>query len=105
MTRPEVGIWDTQLVRMLFSLKLDDEQALLTTRICYRLGSKRSDLTRHLSLLLLMMFLSEEVGRFATKAGRASSCKRGYNMETLLIILLVLFLVGGGGWGYSRWRS
>jgi len=25
-------------------------------------------------------------------------------METLLIVLLVLFLLGGGGWGYSRWR-
>ena len=27
-----------------------------------------------------------------------------YNMETILIILLVLFLLGGGGFGYSRWR-
>jgi hypothetical protein len=27
-----------------------------------------------------------------------------YNMETLLIVLLVLFLLGGGGFGYSRWR-
>jgi len=26
-------------------------------------------------------------------------------METILIILLVVFLVGGGGWGYRRWRS
>jgi len=26
-------------------------------------------------------------------------------METILIVLLVLFLIGGGGWGYSRWRS
>ena len=25
-------------------------------------------------------------------------------MDTLLIVLLVLFLLGGGGWGYSRWR-
>jgi len=25
-------------------------------------------------------------------------------METVLIVLVVLFLVGGGGWGYSRWR-
>ncbi|MGC8548977.1 MAG: DUF3309 family protein [Acidobacteriaceae bacterium] len=25
-------------------------------------------------------------------------------METILIVLLVLFLLGGGGWGYSRWR-
>ncbi len=25
-------------------------------------------------------------------------------METILIVLLVVFLLGGGGWGYSRWR-
>jgi len=28
-----------------------------------------------------------------------------YNMETVLIVLVVLFLLGGGGWGYSRWRA
>jgi hypothetical protein len=28
-----------------------------------------------------------------------------YKMETVLIVLLVLFLLGGGGWGYSRWRG
>jgi hypothetical protein len=26
------------------------------------------------------------------------------DMETLLIVLVVMFLLGGGGWGYSRWR-
>ena len=26
-------------------------------------------------------------------------------MGTLLIVLLVLFVLGGGGWGYSRWRA
>ena len=26
------------------------------------------------------------------------------HMETILIVVLVLFLLGGGGWGYSRWR-
>jgi len=25
-------------------------------------------------------------------------------METILIVLLVLFLLGGGGWGFSRLR-
>jgi hypothetical protein len=25
-------------------------------------------------------------------------------METI-IVLLVVFLMGGGGWGYSRWRK
>jgi hypothetical protein len=28
-----------------------------------------------------------------------------YNMETVLVVLLVLFLLGSGGWGYSRWRG
>ena len=28
----------------------------------------------------------------------------GYKMETVLIVLVVLFLLGGGGWGFSRWR-
>jgi hypothetical protein len=28
-----------------------------------------------------------------------------YTMQSLLIVLLVLFLLGGGGWGYSRWRG
>jgi hypothetical protein len=27
------------------------------------------------------------------------------DMGTLLIVLLVLFVLGGGGWGYSRWRA
>lgn len=26
------------------------------------------------------------------------------DLNTLLIVLLVLFLLGGGGWGYSRYR-
>jgi hypothetical protein len=26
-------------------------------------------------------------------------------METVLIVLVVLFLLGGGGWGYRRWRG
>jgi hypothetical protein len=25
-------------------------------------------------------------------------------MSTLLIVLLVVFVLGGGGWGYSRFR-
>ena len=25
-------------------------------------------------------------------------------MGTVLIVFLVLFLLGGGGWGYARWR-
>jgi hypothetical protein len=29
---------------------------------------------------------------------------RGRDMEAILIVLLVVFLLGGGGWGYSRWR-
>ncbi len=38
------------------------------------------------------------------KGESASSCEGGYTMETIVIVLLVLFLLGGGGWGYSRWR-
>src|ERR1035438_3228635 len=30
---------------------------------------------------------------------------RDKNMMTILIVLLVLFVLGGGGWGYSRWRG
>ena len=51
-----------------------------------------------------MMLFSEEVKMTVKTVDQASSDKRGYNMETILIILLVLFLVGGGGWGYTRWR-
>jgi hypothetical protein len=39
------------------------------------------------------------------KGESASSSDGGFNMETVLIVLLVLFLIGGGGWGYSRWRG
>jgi len=35
----------------------------------------------------------------------ASLNESEYNMETVLIVLVVLFLLGGGGWGYSRWRN
>jgi high-affinity Fe2+/Pb2+ permease len=40
-----------------------------------------------------------------SKASPASSLQVRYNMETVLIVLVVLFLLGGGGWGYSRWRG
>ena len=35
------------------------------------------------------------------KGGSASTCEGVCDMETILIVLLVLFLLGGGGWGYS----
>jgi hypothetical protein len=35
---------------------------------------------------------------------RIDNPNKGETMETILIVLLVLFLIGGGGWGYSRWR-
>jgi hypothetical protein len=31
--------------------------------------------------------------------------RKGEDMMTILIIVLVLFVIGGGGWGYSRWRG
>jgi hypothetical protein len=41
-----------------------------------------------------------------TKASQPdSSEKRGRDMETILIVVLIVFLLGGGGWGYSRWRG
>jgi hypothetical protein len=42
-----------------------------------------------------------------TLCGVAASflSRRGKDMETVLIVLVVLFLLGGGGWGYSRWRG
>jgi hypothetical protein len=33
------------------------------------------------------------------------SVKVRYNKGTVLIVLVVLFLLGGEGWGYSRWRG
>jgi len=36
--------------------------------------------------------------------GEDMAMVRGDDMETLLIVLVVLFVLGGGGWGYSRWR-
>ena len=50
-----------------------------------------------------IMLCSEEIGRLLQRSAQLSSTSE-YNMETLLIVLLVLFLLGGGGWGYSRWR-
>jgi hypothetical protein len=41
---------------------------------------------------------------FGTQAAVYWAEKR-CEMSTLLIVLLVLFLLGGGGWGYSRWRG
>jgi hypothetical protein len=41
----------------------------------------------------------------AINASPASLSESEYNMETVLIVLVVLFLLGGGGWGYSRWRN
>ena len=38
------------------------------------------------------------------KVDPASIYNMRCHMETILIIVLVLFLLGGGGWGYSRWR-
>ena len=51
-----------------------------------------------------IMLCSEEIGRLLQRSAQLSSTSE-YNMETLLIVLLVLFLLGGGGWGYSRWRG
>ncbi len=39
-----------------------------------------------------------------TNASPAFSQVR-YNMETIVIVLVVLFVLGGGGWEYRRWRA
>src|ERR1700722_10272862 len=46
---------------------------------------------------------SEEVRR--PLQGQVPHCKRRYKLETIFIVLVVLFLLGGGGWGYSRRRG
>lgn len=51
-----------------------------------------------------MMLWSEEVKRRLQRPVSFFAQMR-YNMSTVLIVLLVLFLLGGGGWGYSRWRG
>jgi hypothetical protein len=70
---------------------------------CHRLGSERSDLIGHLSPLLLMMFLREEGRRSARLVVLSLQTRLQHGNRT--IVLLILFLVGGGGWGYSRWRG
>ena len=56
------------------------------------------------ALATSIMMFSEEAMTAVTKASSFLSQVR-YNMGTVLIVLLVLFLLGGGGWGYSRWRA
>jgi hypothetical protein len=51
------------------------------------------------------MLGSEEVRATVPKAGSAFSLQMRCDMETVLIVLLLVFLLGGGGWGYRRWRS
>jgi hypothetical protein len=49
------------------------------------------------------------LGRFQSGFGPQSAQhldgEEGEDMMTILIIVLVLFVLGGGGWGYSRWRG
>jgi hypothetical protein len=46
---------------------------------------------------------SEEVRRL--QAGSGFPRREVNKMETILIIVLVVFVLGGGGWGYRRWRA
>jgi len=51
---------------------------------------------------------SSQEGRFqrSMRRGAVAYARRrevGAMIETALIIVLVLFLFGGEGWGYSRW--
>jgi hypothetical protein len=56
-------------------------------------------------VLAASMIGNSKEARRTLQTDPASSYKRGYKMETVLIVLVVLFLIGGGGWGYSRWRG
>jgi hypothetical protein len=51
------------------------------------------------------MMVNSKEARRTLHTSPASSYNGGYKMETVLIVLLVLFLLGGGGWGYRRWRG
>jgi hypothetical protein len=51
------------------------------------------------------MFGSEEVRRPFSRPIQLFSLQMRCDMETVLIVLLLVFLLGGGGWGYRRWRS
>ena len=52
-----------------------------------------------------MMLCGEEVRRPLQMPVSFLLTSEVQTMETVLIVLLVLFLLGGGGWGYSRWRG
>jgi hypothetical protein len=66
--------------------------------------SKWSNVIRHPPFADSMMLSSEEVRRPLQRPVSFLLQVR-YNMSTILIVLLVLFLLGGGGWGYSRYRG
>jgi hypothetical protein len=55
-----------------------------------------------ISILVSFIMLPAEEVRRVNQLPLTSEEK---HMETILIVLLVLFLLGGGGWGYSRWRG
>ena len=56
-------------------------------------------------LAALMMWLMRMQDDCSEGRLRVISLAEGYKMETIVIVLLVLFLLGGGGWGYSRYRG
>jgi len=51
------------------------------------------------------MMVNSKEASWTLQTSPASSYRWGYKMETVLVVLVVLFLIGGGGWGYSRWRG
>jgi hypothetical protein len=57
------------------------------------------------SSLATSMMLRSGVVRRPLQGSVSCLAQMRYNMSTILIVLLVLFLLGGGGWGYSRWRG
>jgi len=65
---------------------------------------KWSNVLRHTSLPLISWAVVKKWdGRYKGQSSFLLQVR--YNMETVLIVLVVLFVLGGGGWGYSRWRG
>ena len=61
--------------------------------------------TDQLSLVISSIMVCSEEVRLCLQSPVRSFSQVRHNMSTILIVLLVLFLLGGGGWGYSRWRG
>jgi hypothetical protein len=92
------GVWlkNTISVSITFEKELVFDDAISRTLIV--LGYLGVLVGRPLNILSLRLLVRPD-------AEGAGVLQVYWSMETVLIVLLVLFLLGGGGWGYSRWRG